>query len=225
MALLRVEGALLKGSKEPYLLSKEPYLLSKEPYLCVYSIDKYINIHIMYMYIPPKKLLGGGISTPYTLFCLICTINSELTYFPMCTTIEWAGVDIRGFEWMGSTPAGFQEAFCADMNTCIYSIHVYTVDFVATYVGWTFTEWIEYIYIIHIYICSLHSSIESDSYLFYTCKCSRFRVVVCRVNIYRIDCIHLYNTYVYIACIQLHWIWPLHLFYACKCSRFRIGGM
>jgi len=88
MGLLRVDGALLWGSNEPYLISKELYLLSKEPYLYVYSIDKYINIHIMYMYVPPKKLLGGGISTPYTLFCLICTINSELTYFPMCTTIE-----------------------------------------------------------------------------------------------------------------------------------------
>jgi hypothetical protein len=88
MGLLRVDGALLWGSNEPYLISKELYLLSKEPYSYVYSIDKYINIHIMYMDVPPKKLLGGGISTPYTLSCLICTINSELTYFPMCTTIE-----------------------------------------------------------------------------------------------------------------------------------------
>jgi len=36
----------------------------------------------------PRKLLGGGISTPYTPFCLICTIKPELTYFLMCTTIE-----------------------------------------------------------------------------------------------------------------------------------------
>jgi len=30
------------------------------------------------LYIPPKKLLGSGFSTPYTPFCLICTISSEL---------------------------------------------------------------------------------------------------------------------------------------------------
>jgi len=26
-------------------------------------------------YTPPKTFLGGGFSTPYTPFCLICTIN------------------------------------------------------------------------------------------------------------------------------------------------------
>jgi len=30
--------------------------------------------------IPPKKLLGSEFSTPYTPFCLICTISSELKY-------------------------------------------------------------------------------------------------------------------------------------------------
>jgi len=38
--------------------------------------------------IPPKKLLSSGVSTPYAAFCLICTMNSELTYFPMCTATE-----------------------------------------------------------------------------------------------------------------------------------------
>jgi len=49
-----------------------------------------LRIHVTYMnagplhyIIPPKKLLGGGFSTPYTRFCLICTINSELTHFPI----------------------------------------------------------------------------------------------------------------------------------------------
>ena len=37
---------------------------------------------------PPKKLLSCEISTPYTPFCLICTIISELTHFPICTTME-----------------------------------------------------------------------------------------------------------------------------------------
>jgi len=31
---------------------------------------------------PPKKLLGGGFSTPYPVFSLICTIHSEITIFP-----------------------------------------------------------------------------------------------------------------------------------------------
>jgi len=41
---------------------------------------------------PPKKLVGGGISTPYTPFCSMCTVNSELTYFSMYTTVKRAGV-------------------------------------------------------------------------------------------------------------------------------------
>ena len=45
---------------------------------------------------PPKKILFGGFPTPYTTFCLICTITG-LTYFPIRTTNEWAGVDIRWF--------------------------------------------------------------------------------------------------------------------------------
>jgi len=32
----------------------------------------------------PKKLLGCGVSTPVLVFCLMCTINSELTYIPIC---------------------------------------------------------------------------------------------------------------------------------------------
>jgi len=31
--------------------------------------------------VPLKKLVGSVFSNPYTLFCLICTINSELNYF------------------------------------------------------------------------------------------------------------------------------------------------
>jgi len=46
---------------------------------------------------PPKKPIGGGVSTPYTTFCLICTITSEITYFLICTTNERAGVDICWF--------------------------------------------------------------------------------------------------------------------------------
>ena len=36
-------------------------------------------VYLQYVRYPPKKLLGSGFSTPCTVFCLICTINSELT--------------------------------------------------------------------------------------------------------------------------------------------------
>ena len=70
-------------------------------------------MHI-YICIPPKKLLGCGLWTPRTLFCLICTINSELTYFlvstPASPNTNEPGLISAGFQWTGSTPAGFQEA-------------------------------------------------------------------------------------------------------------------
>ena len=65
---------------------------------------------------PPKKLLGSGFSTPYILFCLICTSNSELKYFPICAHLSELGSISTGFQWMGSTPAGFQEAFRAALS-------------------------------------------------------------------------------------------------------------
>jgi len=33
------------------------------------------------LHIPSKKLFGCGVSTPYPVFCLICTMNSELKSF------------------------------------------------------------------------------------------------------------------------------------------------
>jgi len=41
--------------------------------------------------IPPKKILGCGFSTPYTLFGLICTINSELNHFPSKSNVSDLG--------------------------------------------------------------------------------------------------------------------------------------
>ena len=64
-------------------------------YKCIH-IHKYKYMYV-YIYIPPKELLGGGVPTPHTLFCLICTINSELMYCSSCTTNERAGVDICWF--------------------------------------------------------------------------------------------------------------------------------
>ena len=62
---------------------------------------------------PPKKLLGSGFSTPFTFFCMICTINSELKYFPIFTNLSEPRSMSAGFQWTGSTPAAFQEAFRA----------------------------------------------------------------------------------------------------------------
>jgi len=53
-----------------------------------------------------------------------CTINSERTHVLNCTT-EGALVDTCCFQWTGSTPNGFQEAFCA-VHTLIYTrIYIY----------------------------------------------------------------------------------------------------
>jgi len=60
---------------------------------------------------PPNKHLGCGFSTPYTLFYLICTINSELNYFPIFTNVsEWGSLS-ADFQWTGSIPGGFLEGF------------------------------------------------------------------------------------------------------------------
>jgi len=62
---------------------------------------------------PHKKILGCGFSTPYTLFCFACTIHSGLNYFPIFTNVSEPGWISAGFQWMGSTPAVFHEAFRA----------------------------------------------------------------------------------------------------------------
>jgi len=41
---------------------------------------------------PDKKLLGCGFSTPYTLFCLICTNSSELNHFLIFTHLSEPGL-------------------------------------------------------------------------------------------------------------------------------------
>ena len=57
------------------------------PVMAVYtSMYTHTYVHeYMYIYTErdlSKKLLGNGVSTPYTLFCFIGTIDSELNYFP-----------------------------------------------------------------------------------------------------------------------------------------------
>jgi len=64
---------------------------------------------------PPKKFLGSRVSTPYTPFCFICTISSELKYFLIITHLSEPGLISAGFRWTGSTPTRFQEAFRVDV--------------------------------------------------------------------------------------------------------------
>ena len=63
--------------------------------------------------IRPRSFLDAVFSTPYTLFCLIFTIDSELIDFPFFTYLSEPGLIPAGFQWTGSTPAEFQEAFQA----------------------------------------------------------------------------------------------------------------
>jgi len=75
----------------------------------------YIFSHpILMHFILPKKLLGCGVSTPYTFFGLICTINSKLKCFPIFIHLSKPGL----------TLTGFQEAFCADKYIFSHPTHL-----------------------------------------------------------------------------------------------------
>jgi len=68
-------------------------------FVCVYI---YIHIQFSSVQVPPsKKLHGSGISTPYTLFCLTCTINSELKYFLIFFNLSEPGLISAGLQWTG----------------------------------------------------------------------------------------------------------------------------
>jgi len=68
---------------------------------------------------PPKKLLGSGVSTPYTPFCLICTIISELKRISFLYQFEWAGVDICWFLVDGFDTRWIPSSFsCGMVYTC-----------------------------------------------------------------------------------------------------------
>ena len=56
------------------------------------SLTKKSLCGINQLLLPTKKLLGSGFSTPYTTFCLICTISSELKCISHLFLSEWAGV-------------------------------------------------------------------------------------------------------------------------------------
>jgi len=67
----------------------------RDLFLCFISLlHSYVSYH---SFIPPDKLRLASSSTLYTLFCLICTIHSELTYLTICTGNKWAGLDIHWF--------------------------------------------------------------------------------------------------------------------------------
>ena len=70
-----------------------------------------------------KKLLSSGGLTSYTHFCLsdvwclqfihISCLQFIPNYFPNFTYLSEPGLISAGFQWMGLTPARFQEAFRA----------------------------------------------------------------------------------------------------------------
>jgi len=64
-------------------------------------------------YISAREASWKRFSTPCTVFCLICTINSELKDFLIFTHLSEPGLISAGFQWKSSTPAGFQKAFRA----------------------------------------------------------------------------------------------------------------
>ena len=88
---------------------------------------------------PPKNLLGSGVSTLYTCFCFICTINSERKHFPIFTHLSEPGSISAGFQWTGSTPAEFLEAsrvarlLLAYVNLhCVW--HISFIDFIVSFI-------------------------------------------------------------------------------------------
>jgi len=59
-----------------------------------------------------RSFVVAGFRPPYTPFCVICRIYSELTYFPICTTDEKAGVDKRWFWVDGFDTRWIQKKLC-----------------------------------------------------------------------------------------------------------------
>jgi len=72
----------------------------------------------------PKILLKSRFSTPYTFFCLICTISSELKCILSSTHLNELWLISAGFQWTGSTPAGFRQAFRVDAHKILNMSHV-----------------------------------------------------------------------------------------------------
>jgi len=88
-----------------YTLNTSEYL---ETYKSIFQCNLTLN---KFAHVPPKKLLGRGFSTRYTFFCSICTIISELKRILIFTHLSEPGLISSGFQWTGSTPDGFQQAF------------------------------------------------------------------------------------------------------------------
>jgi len=77
-------------------------------YICVYICRNT-------SYVPPEKLLRGGLWTPVPPFCLFCTIIPN----KICILDQYQNRPRSyqpGPSWLpGSTPSIFQEAFCVDI--------------------------------------------------------------------------------------------------------------
>ena len=68
-------------------------------------------MYLQYVRYPPKRLLGSGFSTPCTAFCLICTINSELTSCLICTHLSELGLISADFSGRVRHPLDSRKLF------------------------------------------------------------------------------------------------------------------
>jgi len=65
---------------------------------------------------PAQEISWGRVFDPYTPFCLICTISSELKYFLIFNHLSEPRLMSARLQLTGSTPAGFQKAFRVEMS-------------------------------------------------------------------------------------------------------------
>jgi len=112
--------------------SKNTYVYSYESCVMCSPLKKshIIKKKSCIMQSPLQKVLCSGFSTPYATFCLICTIHSELMYFPIWTTNIFAGVDIRGLVGDKFNTFWIPKRFSCGVWRCVhiwcilYQIHV-----------------------------------------------------------------------------------------------------
>jgi len=99
-----------------------------------------------------RSFVVAGFRPPYTPFCVICRIYSELTYFPICTTDEKAGVDKRWFWVDGFDTRWIQRKLCVrcvpvsritHCNTN-YALQHYLVEHTMHSMNSVFIEFVEY---------------------------------------------------------------------------------
>jgi len=108
------------------------------------------------VYLPPKKLLGRGLSTPYTPFRWICTISPDLKCISHLHPLEWAGVEIRCVSVDGFDTCWVWSGFLCGIS-CMY-IYVVFIHIVYWYVHicCIYTYVYSTVSCIYIYVVCIH---------------------------------------------------------------------